>query len=314
MKHALFFFGLPTIAMVAGHFLFTNGNLESVDMLTVPLLFLGLILIGIGYFYKKERRHFISFMGWLIFAIYWATQPEFLYYKGNEDTVNAIFCIVGVYFLSYISYHEYLCYKRNEEIESLNFLAGATFFAGMLYFTIEKIEPLVSLLIKTVAGQTVWILNSFGYNMALGEIGKDPFSLQWYIPIVNQVNDNTVVSIILACTGLQSMAVFIGVFAALNADRYKRIKAFLITVPTIYVLNLIRNVGVVYGIEELNLTFYFMHNVVGKIGSLIALIILAFIVFDLLPELYDNIMDLFNLPKRNGPIERMFMKLLKKGR
>ena len=54
-----------------------------------------------------------------------------------------------------------------------------------------------------------------------------------------------------------------------------------------------------------------MHNVIGKAGSLIALIVLAFIVFDLLPELHDNIMDLFNLPKRRGPIERMIMRVTK---
>ena len=78
--------------------------------------------------------------------------------------------------------------------------------------------------------------------------------------------------------------------------------------PTIYLLNLIRNAGVIYGMEEFGLSFYTMHNVIGKLGSLIALIILAFIAFDILPELYDGVVGLFNLPKRRGPIERMFIK------
>jgi len=310
MKHAFFFFGIPTIAIIGGHFLFMklfmDGNLAYLNLTTTPILFLGLILLGIGYFYRKERKHIILFLGWLIFAIYWATQPEFLYYKGEKDTVNAIFCIVGVYFLSYISYHEYLCYKRDEEIESLNFLAGASFFAGMLYFVVQKIYFLAGFLVKIVAQQTVWILNIFGYSFSVGVINVDPHTLEVSVQIIGATP-----SIILACTGLQSMAVFIGVFIALNADKRKRIKAFFITVPTIYILNLIRNVGVVYGVEQLGIDFGIMHNVIGKIGSLIALIILAFIVFDLLPELYDNIMDLFDLPKRNGPIERMF-KMMKK--
>ena len=61
--------------------------------------------------------------------------------------------------------------------------------------------------------------------------------------------------------------------------------------------------GVIYGIEVLGYSFYFMHHVIGKIGSLLALIILAFFAFNILPELYDNIMGLVDLPKRKGPLE-----------
>jgi len=306
MRHAAFFFGIPSIIMMASHFILIRQDIEVFNLITTPILFLGLFLIGIGYFSKGIKKHFILFLGWLIFALYWATQPEFLYYKGEGDIVNAVFCIIGVYFLSYISYHEYLSYKRGEEIESLRFLAGATFFSGMLYFIFQKIEFMAGFLIKIVAYQTVAILKAMGYAV---EVGSVYYGINTHVPIY--FNGHESVQLILACTGLQSMAVFIGVFAALNAAPHRRFKAFLYTVPTIYVLNLIRNVGVVYGMEELGLSFYMMHNVIGKIGSLIALIILAFIVFDLLPELYDNIIGLFKLPKRNGPIERMFIRLRK---
>ncbi len=306
MKHAIFFFGLPSIVMIVTHYTIINESLEIFNLVTIPILFLGLVLIGVGYFNKGIKRHLILFLGWLIFALYWATQPEFLYYKGDEDIVNAVFCIVGVYFLSYISYHEYLCYKRAEEIESLQFLAGATFFAGMLYFVFQKIDYMAGLLIKVVAEQTAAILRAMGYAV---EAGGVYYGINTHVPVY--FNGHESVQLILACTGLQSMAVFIGVFAALKADKHRRIKAFFYTVPTIYVLNLIRNVGVIYGTEELGLSFYLMHNVIGKAGSLVALIVLAFIVFELLPELYDNIMDLFKLPKRRGPIERMFYKLLR---
>lgn len=303
MRHALFFFGLPTIALISFHYVVWNISYGSFNWLTIPILFFGLILLGIGYFMKGVKKHFIRFLGWLIFAIYWTSQPEYLYYKGDGDIVNAIFCIVGVYFLSYISYHEYLSYKRGEEISSLKFLAGATFMAGIIYFLIQKIDFLSGFLIKTVAEQTVWILKAFNYPVKAGGI---EYGMNVYVPIY--YDGEQTVQIILACTGLQSMAVFIGVFFAVNADLNRKLKAFLITVPTIYMLNLIRNVGVIYGMEELGLSFYTMHNVIGKLGSLIALIILAFIVFDILPELYDEIVGLFNLPKRRGPIERMFIR------
>jgi exosortase/archaeosortase len=79
----------------------------------------------------------------------------------------------------------------------------------------------------------------------------------------------------------------------------------MVTVPVIYLLNIIRNVGVIYGVEVLNISFYVMHNIIGKIGSLIALIVLAYLAFEILPELYDTIVSLFQLPKRKGPLERI---------
>ncbi len=301
MRHALLFFGVPSVIMLI--FSLVDIEYDVFNIVTTSLLFLGLIIIGAGYY---KRNNFISFLGWYLFALYWATQPEFLYYKGDGDIVNAVFCIVGVYFLAYISYHEYLCYKRNEKIKSLRFLAGATFFSGILYFTFQK-TFIGDFLIKTVADQTVFFLQIMGYNAHAGTIVP---AINPYVPIY--FNENQSVQIILACTGLQSMAVFIGVFIAINADFKRKIKAFLYTIPTIYILNLVRNVGVVYGMEVLGLSFYTMHNVIGKFGSLIVLIALAFIVFNLIPELYENIMDLFNLPKRKGPIERMFIKFLRK--
>ena len=303
MKHALFFFGIPTAVMLLTHYTIINESISTFNAITTPILFAGLILLGAGLFQEGVGKHFTLFTGWFVFALYWAAQPEYLYYKEGGDVVNAVFCIIGVYFLSYLSYHEYLSFKRNEDVASLNFMAGATFFAGIIYFLILKIEFLSGILIKMVAEQTAFLMNLMGYDVGTGAIH---YGMSVEVPMY--FNGHESVQLVLACTGLQSMAVFIGVLAALNADKKRRIKAFIYTVPTIYVLNLIRNVGVIYGMEEMGLSFYMMHNVIGKAGSLIALIVLAFIVFELLPELYDNIMDLFNLTKRNGPIERTFRR------
>jgi len=59
-------------------------------------------------------------------------------------------------------------------------------------------------------------------------------------------------------------------------------------------------------VEVLGYSFYVMHNVIGKIGSLLALIALAYFAFEILPELYETIASLFSLPKRRGPIEKLF--------
>jgi len=306
MKHALFFFGFPTLIIIIGHVLFWSVyDLQTYSIITTPVLFISLIIFAYGYFGKRRKKHFILFIAWLVFASYWALQPEYLYYKEEGDIFNGAFCIVGVYFLSYISYHEYLSYKRNEEIKSLEFLAASTFYASLIYFVIQKIPWLAGILIKAVATQSVWLLKIFGYGF---EAGNPVGMLNVQVPIYMNGID-TGIRLVLACTGLQSMAVFIGVFMALHdVDVERRVKAFLATVPTIYILNLIRNAGVIYGVEELGYSFSFMHNVIGKAGSLLALIFIAYYVFDLLPELYDRIIGIVELYKRRGPIERMFIK------
>jgi hypothetical protein len=48
-------------------------------------------------------------------------------------------------------------------------------------------------------------------------------------------------------------------------------------------------------------SFEFMHSWVGKGGSLLALVLIALVVFRTLPEMHDNILDLFDLPKRRKP-------------
>jgi archaeosortase A (PGF-CTERM-specific) len=310
LYYAACLFGLATISLIAGHFIFIYllvviDNYHLFDMLTSIPLFSGLIILGIGFFSNHEKKHLITAAGWAVFAMYWATQPEFLYYNEEGDIVNAVFCIVGVYFLFYIAYHEYLSHTRKEEVKSLTFLAGSTFIAGFFYFLIEKIPVFAGSLIKVVADQTVWVMKAIGYNVRAGAISYgDTITVPVYF------NGNHSVQLILACTGLQSMMIFIGVIAALRGvDTRRRVKAFMVTVPVIYVLNIVRNVGVIYGVEVLHQTFYFMHNVVGKAGSLIALIVLAYLAFDILPELYDSIYSIFELPKRNGPVE-IFIKNL----
>ena len=288
--------GTPTLSLIIGYLIFlaTRHDYDTFSMGTSIVLFLGLIILGMGYIKKHHR---LRATGWIIFAFYWAIQPG--YFLQIDDFVNALFTVVGVYFLFYLAYHEYLSFIKYDHPPSLDFIAGTTFIAGFSYFLIEKISFLSGIIIKMVADQTAWALQLLGYDVVTREI---IYGGEVHVPIA--FDDETSVYLILACTGIQSMVIFIGAIAALsNAENHRRIKAFLGTVPVIYFLNIIRNMGVIYGIEVLGYSFYFMHHVIGKIGSLLALIILAFFAFNILPELYDNIMGLVDLHKRKGPLE-----------
>lgn len=119
----------------------------------------------------------------------------------------------------------------------------------------------------------------------------------FYAPMENAQGE-TLVAFILACSALQSMAVFIGAIVALNSVNWKRrARALAIAIPTIHILNVFRNAGIVWLTDtyrEWSLAgigiFDFSHSYAAKVASLFAMFLMAIALFDLLPELHRHIM------------------------
>lgn len=296
------FFLIPTVMLIAGFFLFPYPVSSVARQISFIPLFLGLLFLGFGFFYRgKNSASWCKIIGWGLFAFFWATMPNLLYFSEGGDVFNAAVCIIGVYVLFYMAYHEWLSIQRDQHVSSLNWIAGGTFLAGVIYFTIENgiIPGLQEWLIENVAAQTADVLALFGVSTTREQA----------LIIFN----NTPIMIIFACTAIQSMVLFIGMIGALPRVSLKR-KALglLVTVVPIYLLNLIRNASVVYMVGSGMVSFELAHNVIGKAGSLLALIVLLFITFKLLPELYDEIIGIIDLPKRKGPVEMLLARFLGK--
>ncbi len=297
-----FVFGLPTVLLIIGFLLFPYPQpVLSEQLLTIPL-FLGLILLGIGFFlHTKKLSKSIKISGWVLFAFFWSTRPLFLYHSESGDVFNATVSIIGVYVLIYIAYHEWLSYLRDEEISCVNWIAGGSFIAGIIYFGLDNavVPQLKDGLINVVAAHSAGLLELMGFEVARYE------SLITF--------EGTSINIIFACTAIQSMVLFVGMIGALPKEPFKKKLAGLtVTVIPIYFLNLIRNAGVIYLVGSGLTSFTVAHNYIAKAGSLIALIILLFITFKIVPSLYDEIMCLFELPKRNGPVENLLRSFMGK--
>ena len=87
---------------------------------------------------------------------------------------------------------------------------------------------------KSAIPVTEWGGNRLILTEPLGEGG-------FYAPMVNE-NGESVVAFILACSALQSMAVFIGAIVALNSVHWKRrARALFSAIPTSHILNFFRN-------------------------------------------------------------------------
>jgi archaeosortase A (PGF-CTERM-specific) len=289
----ILFFAVPSIMLLIGFFLFALPLSEWQKTLLLLPQIGGLILLFVGYildstpYSTRTSPKLLKMSGWILFSFYWATQPSSLYEYGDRDLINAAICILGVYVLFYFAYREWFIPSK-----CLNWIAGATSIAGLIYFGIE-LTPLNLWLREVVASQSAWLLNVF-----TGEVGVNGVHIKYKLADI---------TIIFACTAIQSMLLFVGMIGALKSKPISKLYGLLATVPTIYILNLVRNAGVIFlvgsGITDINIA----HNYIGKIGSLAALICLVFVVFRILPELQNQITSIFDLYKSRGPLERFLV-------
>lgn len=297
---ASLFFVIPTLFTVTGIFLFTYSPGEENKLFFGIPLFISLVLLLVGFFLKKDRiGNVIRIFAWMIFSFFWSTQINNLYFGEDGDIVNAFLCIVGIYVLFYIAYHEWLSIKRKENVDCLSWIAGAGAAAGLIYFGIDM-TPLQMWLRETVAAQSAWVLNIF-----TGNVYQKGIDIRW---------EQASIGIIFACTAVQSMVIFVGMILPLaKVDVKRKIYGLLVTVLPVYLLNLVRNALVVYLTGVYGLDFFpTAHNIIGKGGSLIALVILLLIAVKIIPEVFDEIICLIDLHKRNGPIERFVKSFIRR--
>jgi len=296
---ALLFILLPFLYTIIGLLFFTYPlDQVVINLLPIPL-FIGLGLLAFGSFTKTTISWRARVIGWIVLSMYWATQPNTLYFGEDHDIVNAVLCIVGIFVLFYFAYHDWYATKHDLSQRSLRWIAGASAIAGLIYFLIE-LTPLATWLIVSVAQQSGGLLSFFVTGVSVD--GR-------YITFNDQV-----IRIIFACTAVQSMVIFIGMILPLKTiDTRRKTIGSVFTIGIVYILNLVRNASIMFLVGIYGPSFFSVaHNYIGKGGSLIALVVLLFLLGKYMPEIFDEIFSLVDLTKRNGPLERGIKKIMKR--
>ncbi len=182
----------------------------------------------------------------------------------------------------------------------MRFLAGGISIASIIYFGVQRIPLLTGFLIRIVTEHTVFFTDLLGYDFTVGAIdyGGNPIFYRANNHSIRIPVQGSNIAIILACTGLQVMAAATGLIASTKARLKPKIISLLIVLPSVYIANVARNVMIIYLTVEGIVSFDTAHNEIAKTGSVIVLIVLLLIVFEIMPEFYDNIISIVKLPKR----------------
>lgn len=204
---------------------------------------------------------------------------EAWHYTSIEDYFNVI-VVVGAAAISFSFGWRILSGGMSDTAEWISMAAA---ICGLLYFPFAEVRSLSELLIRWTTLLTFWLLA--GLNVPVSMEG-------WNLLALNGRS----VEIVLACTAIESIALFAGVILSVRAPRARRLGALLLSTAAIYILNIGRNAFVLlaYGEEWFGQdSFYLAHNVIAKVGSTLVLLLIAYIVFAILPELLVLIDDLF---------------------
>ena len=286
---------------------------------------IGVSLLALG-FHKKNSRFIseLSAVGWILVGLFFYLYSE--HYVEIKDPVLVLMTAAALPSGILVAFWE-VSVKDNRP-ESLVWLKGCVVWSMIPYYVVYSVPLLNMAFVYSTALSTEIILEFVGlgsYQSAPMRIdlhggGDIPIS-EWegnrwilseplgeagfFVPM--EKADGTPVSIIfiLACSALQSMIVFVGAIVALSSVSWKRrMRGLIISIPTIFVLNVFRNVGIVWLTDTyVNWTlfagsdidmFNFTHSYAAKFISLFAMFLMAIVLFDLLPELHRNIMKIVN--------------------
>ena len=236
-----------------------------------------------------RHRKYAAILGWTFIILFLFT--ELPYYFSINNFLYPIIAALSVPFLYMTA--KYLLIEDSRVMH----LSRAAAVAFLIYAPFEYLPVLGDWLIDIVVGQVAWLLSVLQYPVSLAA---------WNVIIRHGFR----VEIILACTGIQSITILLGVAAAVPTTLRQKVIAFLLVAPTIYILNLFRNVFVIISYTEQLFpylpgiasngelgyeSFFWAHNVIAELLALIVLVVIAFGLFSIIPKLGSFADDLYQL-------------------
>ncbi|TQQ83113.1 archaeosortase A [Halonotius terrestris] len=294
------------------------GPLSDVLVWTVVLLF---ALAGAVEWYGRRNdadlmapARTIATAAWVGFGLFWLNSVPFWFFE-HQSYVEAILAAVAVPGCLYAARELYT--GRT----SLFILSRAIAVMGFIYLPFETIPAITvgglalpaprQYLIEITTAITGWLISLAGYSPELIENGAGyPSTYQWVLEDGHIYN----VSIVLACTGLGSIAVFGGLIAAVRAPLSRKLRGLAVAVPIIFTLNVMRTafISIVSGNQLMHwfpnailfmfgetnpyrVSFLISDRIISQVGAVIALMAITYLVVRELPELLTVLEDVLYL-------------------
>ncbi len=225
--------------------------------------------------------------------------------------------VEGILSLAAVPASVYAAWLLYNGRDTLFVLGRAVAVMGLVYLPFETIPALTlwgvdlpaprRVLIEVVASQTGVAMSLFGFEPELLR-GPDGY---WSTYLFVEPNGHRLTfTVLLACTGLGSMAIFVGLAAAVRAPLRRKLRAIAVAVPIIWALNIVRTtfIGITFGEQLLHVSpdvvltlfgasdpykvsFFLSDRVISQVLAVVALVGVTYLVLRELPEVLTVIED-----------------------
>lgn len=255
--------------------------------------------------------------GWVLFAAFWAVLI-YPWFAIDQSVIRGVGAVAAVP-LSLL-----VAKTLHEGRESLFTLTRAISIMGLVYAPFVVFTALRKWLVLVVVDHTAWAMSLVGYDPPvvthLSEVGVGreiqgkEFAFENTFVFFQDGGGTITYTIVLACTGIGSMAVIVGLVAAVRASPWRKARALAIALPIIYGLNIVRNVliGVsfghqymhffpdatmfVFGLDnELMVSYIWVDRILAQSLSVVAMVVIFWLVLQEVPEVLRPVEDVLYL-------------------
>lgn len=246
---------------------------------------------------------------WVLFAVFWLQLiPHFtLVHKSYIEGILTIAAVPASLYAGWLLY---------TGRDTLFVLSRAVAAMGIVYLPFETIPALTlfgttlpaprGVLMESVAAQTNFLIESLGYSTTM--IPGDEGYLNTFLWM--QGSHRIEIAVVLACTGLGSIAIFAGLITAVDAPVRRKFRALAIAVPIIYALNLLRTTFITISVgkqyfqifvdevlflfgssDPYLVSFFISDRIISQVLAVVALVGITYLVVREVPELLTVIED-----------------------
>ncbi|MEY7850680.1 archaeosortase A [Natrarchaeobius sp. A-rgal3] len=289
------FIGVTSIASTV----LDSGMTDALAWIAIGAFFLAIVLQWRG---EPDAARVLASAAWLVFGVFWLTMVPYYYY----DAQSPLQTVLSVAALPLCLYTGYLLYGGRQ---SLLLLSKAVAIMGLIYLPAETIPFVRQWLIETTAAQTHFGMELLGHSPGINEGANGYYSRFDFDPDETVTGRTTY--IVLACTGIGSMAIFGGLIAAVKAPLRRKLTGIALAVGIIWFLNLVRNVFIglaspwgwfqqewlvsfmttYMGAQPERVSFLVAHNYIAQTLSVVALVAITYLIVRIVPEILEPLED-----------------------
>jgi archaeosortase A (PGF-CTERM-specific) len=258
---------------------------------------------------RREAARAATVAAWWLFALFWLLLIQHFAFV-HRSIVETVLLLIAVPACTYVGWQLW------QGRDSLLLVSRGVAYMGVIYLPFLMSTWARGLLIEVVARQTYVVIDALGFDridLAAGDAETGGTLTNTFANDVEGVRDTKVV---FACTGIESMAMFGGLIAAVRAPIRRKAIGVLVSVSVIWVLNVARNVFIAvanayqwfavgwiegpvmaaFGLSDpTRVSFFFADRVVSQSLAVLALVGIAWLVARWVPEILEVAEELLYL-------------------